>query len=214
MRTLLISPMWLDAKDGMKRHEKWLEFILPLKDRLGFEQIYFIDNASSEDKLQYLHKKYGFLYHRCAIHLHRKSHLEYPYWYSALAIGARYAIDNGYDKIIHIDTDMYPLSERICQYVKDLQNGWTAFWCPKYEFPETTFQIIGKDSLQDFYNHMSRDFLQYYPAVAEKYIPFTRVERGYIGDRYGEIGNGIPQSPEMDFYGQCKEETEMRFNVD
>ncbi len=216
MKTLLIAPMWLDAGNGIERHEKWLDFIIPLKDKLGFDAIYFVDNASSEHKLWYLQKKYGFLHHRCSVHIPRKDQHAYGYWYTALAIGMKHAIDNGYDKVIHIDTDVYPLSERICEYVRSVTDGWRALWCPRHNFPETTFQVIGKDKFHDFYAHMSRDFLRYYPeGMAETNIPFTHVEKGIKGDRYGEENNGLgaDQTKEMDFYGQCPVTKELKFGL-
>lgn len=213
MKTLLISPMWLDYPTAMKRHEKWLDWTTPLKDKLGYDEIFFVDNASDKTKLVELQEKYGFSYHRCDVHIARKASHAYGYWYSALAIAARYAIDHGYEKIIYIDTDMYPLTSEICEYTKNLKSGWTGLWCPRHNFPETNFQIIGPDQLENFYNHMSRDFLVYYPeGMAETNIPWTHVEKGFKGDRYGELAE--KQTSDMHYYGQygMEEDVELKFD--
>ena len=225
MRTLLISPMWLDAENGVRRHEKWLDFIIPLKDKLGYDEIFFVDNASSNENFQKLKQKHPCIgnprslikVHRCDVHIPRKAQNAYGYWYSALAIAAKYALDNNYHKILYLDTDMYPLTDRVCEYAKSLTSGWTGMWCPRHNFPETNFQIIGPDKLQEFHQHMSRDFLVYYPeGMAETCIPWTHVEKGFSGDRYGEMNNGlgIPQTKEMQYYGQCPITRELKFNVD
>ena len=216
-KCLLISPMWLDAENGVRRHEKWLDFIIPLKDKLGYDEIFFADNASDSAKLSNLQQKHNFTVHRSNVHIPRKAQNAYGYWYIALAIASKYAMDNGYHKILYIDTDMYVLSERICEYAKSLTSGWAALWCPRHNFPETNFQIIGPDKLQEFHQHMSRDFLVYYPeGMAETCIPWTHVEKGFNGDRYGEMNNGlgIPQVKEMQYYGQCPITRELKFNVD
>ena len=216
MKTLLISPMWLDYPEAMRRHEKWLDFMLPLKNELGFTDIFFADNASSEHRLWSLQKKYGFLYHRSKVHVARREHLKYGYWYAALAIASRHALNNSYEKIIYIDTDMYPLSKRICEYVKALDYGWTGMYCHRHNFPETNFQIIGKDKLQDFHDFHSRDFLKFYPDLdAESQTPFTKVEKGFVGDRYGEFndGKGLDQAPEHDYYAQCPITKDLKFEL-
>lgn len=216
MKTLLFSPMWLDSteEDSIRRHLKWIDFMQPLQYKLGFDQILFVDNASSKEKINTLTDKYPTLdIHRFETHIPRQGHLKYGYWYAALAMAGRYAIDNEYDKIIYIDTDMYPLSERMCQYTKDIKKGWTGLWCAHFNFPETNYQIIGKDKILAFYNFHSRDFLAFYPdKAAESQTPFTHIEKNLIGDRYGEMGNdGLDQTSDMDYYGQCRVDKELKF---
>jgi hypothetical protein len=215
MKTLLISPMWLDSteEDSMKRHTKWLDFIIPLKEKLGYDRIFLVDNASSQVKLDSILTQYpDILIHRCSKHIPRREHLKYGYWYAALAIAGRYALDMRYEKIIYIDTDMYPMSDRMCEYTKRLTTGWTGLWCHLHKFPETNYQIIGPDKLQAFYDFHSRDFLTFYPDKdAESQTPFTRIEKGLVGDRYGEMN--VAPAAGMDYYGQCRVETEVKFNA-
>lgn len=206
-KTLLFSPMWLDAPDGVERHTKWLDFILPLKAKLGYDHLYFVDNASSMAAIDDLVMKYKgkFLIHRFKTHIARREHLKYGYWYAALAQAGKFAIEHDFDKIIYIDTDMYPLSNKICDYVRTLEAGWVGMYCHKHNFPETNFQVICKDQLQKFYDFHSRDFLVFYPDKdAESQTPFTLVNKDFVGDRYAEFneGQGVDQTPDMDYFGQ------------
>lgn len=217
MKTLLISPMWLDYDTGMLRHTKWLDFMLPLKNKLGFDEVFFTDNASDPTKISQIRHQYNYQLniHSCTNHLPRREHLKYPYWYSALAIAARHAIEKNFNKIIYIDTDIYPLSNRLCEYTKNIKTGWTILWCHRHKFPESNYQIIGEDKIHTFHEWMSRDFLSFYPDKdAESQIPATHVEKGFVGDRYGEENNGlgIDQTPEMDYYGQCPVTRKLVFN--
>ncbi len=221
MKTLLISPLWLDSRheDSMLRNTKWLDFILPLKDKLGYDEIFLVDNASTPQKVDFIEKKYPITIHRCKTHLSRREHLRYPYWYSALAIASQYALDNDYQKLLYIDTDVFPLTDKMCDYTRNITSGWTCLWCHRHNFPESCYQIVGPDKLEDFREWMSRDFLTFYPDLdAESQLPVTHIEKRFTVDRYGEFDYlpgkpGIPQKPEHDYYAQCPTHVNLVFNM-
>ncbi len=218
MKTLLFLPLFLDEGQRMERNLKWLDFIVPLKDLIGFDEILFVDNASGieklkefENKIKKFEKKVKITVIKRQIRLTRWKANAYGFWYCAFAKGTKYALENNYEKIIHIDSDVYPLNQKICTYLKNLNLGWSSLYCFCHNFPETTLQVICKDQFELAHRWFTEDFLEFYPeGIAETRIPWTHVEKGFNGDRFGE--KNLPQTPEMDWYGQCPVNIPMRFN--
>jgi SAM-dependent methyltransferase len=212
MKTLLFAPMWLDKENRLERNIKWLRYMRDndIFTKLGVDKLFFVDNASSDENIELVKQEYpSMTIHRCTEFLARTSHLEYPYWYRAFAIAAQYAKDNGYEKIIHIDTDVYVLSERICTHIKTLNSGWNAFWCPRHNFAESTFQVIGSDKIEEMRAWMAEGYKKHYPCDAEHVIPWTNIIKTFDGDRYGEIR--AKQIFHMDYYGQCHNDIDLVF---
>lgn len=218
MKTLLFAPLFLDEGERLLRNTKWIDFIMDLKNKgfLHFDEILYVDNASGDEKLKQFekhieqYKNVTITIIKCKTRLSRWSQHAYGFWYSAFGKAAKYAIDNKYEKIIHIDTDVYLLKPRICDYVNNFTTGWLCFFCPMHNYPESTFQLIGKDKFETMYEFMTRDFLEFYPNdLAETRIPWTHVEKNFVGDRYGE--RNLQQTPDMEFYGQCAPSTKMEF---
>jgi hypothetical protein len=204
MKTLLFAPMYLNAPGCMERHTKWLDYMKPLQSKIGYNDILFVDNASKPELLAEIERLYPYVkIIKKTVSMSRGAqHHAYPYWYRAHANALKYAIDNNYDKAVHIDTDVYVFTNRLCEYIKNLTSGWTTTYCNIHNFPESTLYIVGKDQLVKAHQFMSEDFLVYYPyKMAETEIPWTNIERKFIGDRYGE--KNLPQAPNMDFYGQA-----------
>ena len=99
-----------------------------------------------------------------------------------------YALNEGknkYDKIIHIESDAYVLSNRLFSYLNDINSGWVALYSQKYKFPESAIQIINKD---EFYRIDNMPEMHDFKKIAEFAIPYTRLEKSFTGDRYGEDG--------------------------
>jgi hypothetical protein len=211
MKTLLFAPMYLDDNDRLERNLKWLRYYTELKGKLHYDEIFLVDNASSQENInQVLQEFPDVKIHRCKVHLGRPTTNAYGYWYSAFGIAARYAKENGFDKIVHADSDVYLFTTEICDYVNKFNSGWVSMWCEMHNYPESTFQMIGKDQFDNVYNFMTRDFLEFYPNdMAETRIPWTHVEKSFKGDRYGE--KRMQQEDWMDWYGQCEVKTQMKF---
>lgn len=210
MKVLLLAPMYLEGI-GYERYDKWLSYYIPLKDKLGYTDILFVDNASNPELIDKLEAKYPIKVIRKTKFFGRLSANAYGYWHRAFANGYKYAIDNNYDKVIHIDSDVYLFTDRICEYVKNTNTGYVGFWCDIHNYPETIFHILGKDQFQNAEQFMREDFLEYYPYdIAETRVPFTHIEKNFIGDRFPEKGLNI-QQPEWDFCGQCLVSMDVKF---
>ncbi len=222
MKTLLFIPMFLghnkiDGEPWLVRNKKWIDYYIPLKEKLGYTEILFVDNASNKENLaefkEYI-KKYdsvcSFKFIEEDIHLPRLGNLIYPYWYRAFAKAAMHAMINDFNKIISIDSDVFIFSNRMCEYIKNTNTGWNTFWCQMHGFPESTIEIIGESKFEEMYTFMSEGYLKFYPTLpAETQIPWTHVEKSFIGDRYGE--KNLPQDPSWDYMGQVPNETKVTF---
>lgn len=213
MKTLLFAPCYLDEGDRLQRNLKWLKYYKDLKGNLKYDDILLVDNASSISSLQELKKDHSDIrVLESKVHLSRLTEHAYGYWFKAFRKGISYALNNGYDKIIHCDSDVFILKQELVDYVNSINSGWNCLYCSMYDYPETTFQIIGKDKFEEAYDFFLDGFLKFYPyKIAETEIPFTHVEKGFIGDRYGELNK--PQTLEMAWYGQCLVTTPMTFEM-
>jgi hypothetical protein len=130
-------------------------------------------------------------------------------WYRSFFASYEIATKLGYEKIIHIESDGYLITQKICDYIDNLDHGWTALYCPMYYFPETSIQIICQDQFDKLKELAEAPLESYKSKQAEHTIPFTHVEKGYEGNRYGEITK--KQLPEIDYYNQCNLDTFLKF---
>lgn len=130
-------------------------------------------------------------------HLGRKAVFNFAGWYRSYAFAGRYAHAQGYEKVIHLESDTFLIGSRIQRYCNEVADGWTALWCPRHSFPECTIQVIAGDAVRRFaeieHTHpherlIGREF--------ELQLPFDRVEKRFTGDRYGEYLPFVPGNAE------------------
>ena len=134
--------------------------------------------------------------------LGRQGLLAYPGWWRSFLHSMTIADDLGVDKIIHIESDAYVLSQRLVDFINETKTGWHALWTQRFQFPETAIQIICRDqfeNLEKFKQHAPKYELS---EFAEKLFPFTSVNRNFKGDRYSEIrkNRGIFRSRRFDSF--------------
>jgi hypothetical protein len=199
--------------DRLSRNIKWLNYYKPLQEKLGYDDILLVDNASEQSSVDFLLSRFPqTIIIQKNKRLERLSEHAYGYWYRAFAEAAHFALENDYEKIIHIDSDVYLFNDRICASIKDISGGWNTHWSEMHGFPESTLQIIVGNSIRDMHQFMSEDFLEFYPYdLAETRIPWTNIEKRFIGDRYPEAGLMI-QQPEWDYCGQVPVDMKVEYN--
>lgn len=212
MKTLLFAPCFLDEGDRLERNLKWLDYVKDLKD-LKYDHILLVDNCSSQEKLNKIIEKHpNISIVSCPTNLPRLQPHGYGYWYRAFRVALEFCLVHGFERIVHIDTDVYILNKRLTDYLNNLETGWTGMYCKMHNFPETTVQVICKDNFESALTYFTEGFLKFYPYdMAETTIPWTHVEKGFKGDRYGE--RELPQTPDMEWYGQCPVSIKMTYNV-
>lgn len=186
------------------RYKKWLDFLSICS--LKRDQILLIDDGSpvlptwknlaiyKEPDLPRLNSDEIALFH-FNDRLGRKSLLNYPGWYRSFIFSGVWAQNFGFNKIIHIESDSFIFSKELIAYINNLNTGWTSLFCQSQNLPETCVQIICEDQLKKFKKFSRHDYdINFAEKQIELFIPFTNVERKFVGDRYGElIGfDGIP----------------------
>lgn len=119
----------------------------------------------------------------------------FPGWYRSFAHAVLWGIKQGFDKIIHIESDAFLISDRAVRFFNETNQGWTALWCARHRWPESTLQIINRDrfgSCEAFFsNPYSAHLGEPYRAI-ETLIPCTSIQKNLIGDRYGEESDTVP----------------------
>jgi tetratricopeptide (TPR) repeat protein len=139
-----------------------------------------------------------------APHLGRLGMFNVPGWYRSFSTAAKIAVRFGFDKIIHIESDAFIISERLQRYINLSDEGWISLWCDTHAVPETGIQIIAGTGLHAYSEFARQPHEVFVEKSFEKTIPFTHVERGFRGGRYGEKLNYVPRDADW---------TMQRYNV-
>lgn len=141
--------------------------------------------------------------------LGRRTVTDFPGWFRSFTFSVSIARKLGYSKIVHIESDAFALTRRAAQYVETREDGWVAFYCPRYKVPETAFQIICSDAFEALETVRDTPYeANYSQKFLELSLPFTHVETNIHGDRYGEFRSRIPRS--ADFGAQIDKNVSFR----
>jgi len=194
-KTLVFATSYMrDAQSWQDRYEPWFQYYR--RSALGHMPLVLIDDGSpfipnheqvdlyrAQSQLDPQPGRLSII--RFTDNLGRSSLTSYPGWWRSFLYAATLAQQTGYDKIIHIESDAYILSERFYSYLANIRQGWTTFWLPTYQMPETAIQVICKDQ----YDNMLeiREHPKINCELAEKFLPFTHIDKGMKGDRYSEF---------------------------
>lgn len=214
--TLLFCTSYVDSNDcAQNRYKKWIEYHTSHHFFKDFPTV-LIDDGS---EMQYLHdldcnvvtegnelpESTPLLYHfnshqgRCKTPRPYSVHQHFRGWWRSFLESSRIARELECNKMIHIESDSYVLSNRLCDYIDNVNSGWVSMWCPRYGLPETCIQIINEDRFDAVDSLRDLGYSSFNGVVAEKRLPFSHVERGFKGDRYGEYNPHIDIST-VDYY--------------
>ena len=200
MRTLVFCTAYAANQDTWeRRYRRWLDAILA--SDLAADQILLVDDGSPVlpdwDDVTIVDEagphEGRVILHHFPDRLGRRSVLDFPGWYRSFCHAARHAEAGGFDKIVHIESDTFLITPRLRAYVNGLTDGWTALWCPSHEFAETAVQIMAGSAAIAFLDLSRQPYETFAGREFEIQLPFTHVERGFIGDRYGEYDAPVPR---------------------
>ena len=222
MKTLIFCTSFFDTEElYQKRYQKWIDYYSH-HTFTNDKYMYLIDDCSNlelinddlvniikENHLSGIQKEnkiniYSFNNRKGLNWSHNSANNEG--WWRSFSACLDIAEKYNYEKIIHIESDAFLISNRMFNYIDSLKTGWTGLWANKYNFPESCIQVICKDQFDSFRNFVtcgSHELSK--KGLAEKIIPFTNVERRFIGDRYGEKVN--KQMEGLDYFCQTKLDT-------
>lgn len=201
MRTILYSHGWLEHKYFGCR-VNWLKFYREIQKELDIDIIYLADNASSLEDLDKLEKSDDFIIHRFDTRITRPSFFDYNYHARAVFHMRDVILKYDPERIILCEHDFYLLNSKIINYIKSSTSGIEVFYCHKYGFPESGLFIINRDSYPAFLEYTKGDWKDMYLNLQfENVFPFTKINKDFVGDRYGE--GDQPQTEAMDYYSQA-----------
>lgn len=213
MSTVLYSACYLDGDDlfhnnRLQRNIRYVNYYKSIQDELGFDNIIMVDNASSAKNLNKMPDGIDFI--KFDNHLPRKGNLDYLYCWRTLYTLRDLVMSGGIDKVLMIDSDAYVLSKKLASHMKNSTSGWNTFWCPEFNFPESALAVLNADAFETLDRFCTGHYSYYNGQTMEEILPYTTVEKGFIGDRYGE--KCLPQTKDMDFYCQTPLTTEIVFD--
>jgi hypothetical protein len=87
------------------------------------------------------------------------------------------------------------------QYINGVSDGWIAPSIQSHDMPESAIQIIAGSGTRSFLEFTRLPYSASVGIEAENVLPFTHIERGFIGSRYGEKLNHVPR--DADFVTQA-----------
>ncbi len=203
MKTLVFCTSFFDNKElYLKRYKKWIDYYS--SHHLMIDKHFFlIDDSSNLDLIHdpkiniYIENKkihyresnkitiFSFNDRKGQNWSHNSANNEG--WWRSFCMSIKIAEIYGFSKIVHIESDAFLISNRVMNYINNLEEGWVALWANKYYFPESSIQVICNDQFDNFNNFISCGYQELSKkGYAEEILPFTHVERGFLGDRFGE----------------------------
>lgn len=227
MKTMFFCTCWLDSSKYIPSHINWyLHHVKKFDQNTVF---YFFDDGSCDHILQKFLKQLNvksklLVFGKDSLkesgekvvvvslqpHLGRNGMLSHTGWWRSFLTSYDLAVENNYDKIIHVEADFYILSKRMADYMNGLISGWQTGWCKKHNFIETAIQVICKDAFDAFGNFSKQnrnDCKGLLGRLPENIISrmSSRFNISFSGDRIGEW-SGMSYTKilasNFDYYGQ------------
>lgn len=202
MRTLVFCTAFAGASDTWQlRYRRWLDAVQTMG--LQLDQILIVDDGSSilpdwQDATiitesdtpgaEHLVCSDPVVVFHFSSSLGRREIYDFPGWYRSFAFAARYADARGFHKVIHLESDAYLISPRLISYVNAASRGWNVLWCQQYDMPEMAIQFIVGEGVSTLAGFFRQDYSNLVGRRHETMLPYTRVLRSFVGDRFGDYG--------------------------
>jgi len=218
MKTMIFCTSSMDTKyDWIFKYKLWFDYLYTIS-RTGTDLYMINDGGISDELIDNIEMRWSNSFQHFSVisdytvtshvgcmqniitHPNKLGKLHYRGWSRSFFSSLDIAEKRGYDKIIHIESDAFVLSDRLWKYLYDIKEGWEVLWCPRYNMPENAIQVICKDSFPEFRQQADRFKDGIRQGIIENLLPYKKINKDFVGDRYGEIG--LPFSNKMDYYCQ------------
>jgi hypothetical protein len=220
MRTLVFCTAFARTQEIWRtRYRRWIDILRA--SSLEFQQLLIVDDGSpvlpdwSDAQIvteaevrqpELLRTDAPLVLYHYMENLGRREIYDFPGWYRSFAFAARYAGQRKFEKVIHLESDAYLLSPGMHAWANRLDSGWIALYSPKYEFPEMAIQLVAGPEVQHFAAYFAHPYDRLVHRTHELALPYTHVERGFKGDRYGESLMDVPK--DADYVTQVQTDRE------
>ncbi len=207
MKTLVFCTSYATSqRDWDNRHAVWLRALQ--RSALHFDQLLIVDDGSTflpawaqveivrevdAPQPEDVQSNASILLYSHAERLGRQSVFQFPGWYRSFAFGVLYGETHGFEKIIHLESDAFLISDRIQRHFNEFTSGWFSVWCEAYLFPEIAIQAAAGDEVAAMAAFVREPYSRLAGQIHEYLVPFTHIERDFVGNRYGEMIGHVPQ---------------------
>jgi len=116
-----------------------------------------------------------------------------PGWWRSFTFASILGIRYNIDKLVHIESDTYLISERMVDWIAQTSDVWASPYTWKYWYAETAIQIIPRKKIPTLFQFwaLGKEYwykngmtnIQYVPELV---LPIEYVEKHLVGDRWGE----------------------------
>lgn len=197
MKSFIFCTSCINSSEShaISRYEVWLKYHMSIKNKLGSNHIFIINDGTINEKVGFKVMKYNNLKTTNANvafiefdkKLGRITTNDFPGWSRSFLFSLEIAKKYNFDKIILIESDFLLLSDSIISHIESIDSGWTSLYSDFYDFPETGVQVICKDSFSLFESfNLDYKNLQKNNLYIEEILPFTSIVKDFNGDRLGE----------------------------
>lgn len=208
MKKCIIGTTLLIAKNN-QRYINWLNYYgsqLP-----DYHLILVNDGATEENRaceadirgaIDLAQDKVTFIYCNPKLGRYRQTFI-FPGWRRSFREGLRYAANQKYNVIIHIETDLYIRAKFINKYKEIFeQPGYISAYCHIWDFIEPSLQVINdKDTLTNMISFFDNESALNAKISAEQQIQDNFKPRiAFKGIRYDQE---IPDMEEWEYYAQA-----------
>lgn len=137
-------------------------------------------------------------------------------WIRSFLAALRYAKDNGYDRVVHLESDLYlkkGFRDRFLTLVKG--DHYLSSWCHRYGFMETAIQIINPKTLDKMLEHFRKTEIFKINELMEWlfFREFKPNVRGIFGNRIEDWDLNDPRFgwQGLDYLAQADYERDKKF---
>lgn len=191
--------------NNLQRYQKYLDYYKSRYYKFGALNLLFLDDGSERKYLDllkipiFLSEELPESLPEISIitflsHLGRPTAYDLKGWWRSFLMSPHIVEKYGFDKLVIVESDAYVFSDKLFKYIEEISTGWVVLWCPRHRFPEPSIQVITKDSFEEMKKVVSTCVKD---KIAEHVLPFTFIEKGFKGDRYGEYQDFIPDDADF-----------------
>jgi hypothetical protein len=135
------------------------------------------------------------------VRLGRKDVWTYPGNWRNLATIMGMAQEFNFERVLYIEWDFQVYSKRMVDFIAGMKGGLQTFWCPRFEMAEAAFMCVGPDYYEQVKDVAT--LMQAVEWVTDKHqsmefvLPWTDVHKDFVGERYPEFGEAIPENADF-----------------
>jgi hypothetical protein len=188
MKTLLFCTSYSQTEaEWNRRWRRWYDHHKQIG--LNFDHCLIVDDGSpiipSWDDIEFIHYEDNLGIDN--------STLSVPGLYRGFQTVNEYMRNNNYSKLLNIESDAFILSQRLVNYINNINDKWVALWEPKFQIPELGITIAAGSGLEKWFDETDKDYRFYKGEQLETILPFEHVEKNFVGERYGERLDYVPE---------------------